>query len=69
MTLSQLQEAAAALAAEEAAAAAGGGAAGSSSLFTFKAGSVERMASLATWHEGVTILFADIVGEWVVQRR
>ena len=23
---------------------------------------VERMASLATWHEGVTILFADIVG-------
>ncbi|KAG2483620.1 hypothetical protein HYH03_017500 [Edaphochlamys debaryana] len=40
-----------------------GGAASSSSLLALRRpGSLERMASLATWHPGVTILFADIVG-------
>ncbi|PNG70861.1 hypothetical protein TSOC_015403, partial [Tetrabaena socialis] len=42
--------------------AAGAGAAeGGGGLLAFQPGGVERMASLATWHPGVTILFADIV--------
>ncbi|GIL50078.1 hypothetical protein Vafri_6393 [Volvox africanus] len=36
--------------------------AGGSSFLSLVPGSVERMASLATWHPGVTILFADCVG-------
>ncbi|PNH07565.1 Olfactory guanylyl cyclase GC-D [Tetrabaena socialis] len=41
---------------------AGAGAAeGGGGLLAFQPGGVERMASLATWHSGVTILFADIV--------
>ncbi|KAG2495039.1 hypothetical protein HYH03_006971 [Edaphochlamys debaryana] len=42
----------------------GGGGGGGGSLLgsTLAPGSVQRMASLATWHPGTTILFADIVG-------
>ncbi|GIL77900.1 hypothetical protein Vretifemale_7367, partial [Volvox reticuliferus] len=36
--------------------------AGGSSFLSLVPGNVERMASLATWHPGVTILFADCVG-------
>ena len=36
---------------------------GDQCLLSLLPGNVARMASLATWHSGVTVLFADIVGE------